>query len=305
MSSFKFRVQNLAFGWCRVVMYINDKMISYNASYLGQNPLATLIDACADLMDEDGDYYIEWQQEPGTLKIDMNLDENKMLHFDIINHNGNDIEPEWHEVVPFADVVLAIQSEGFRVLNAFGLCGYRKSWQNDVDFPLTNLLRITGDCKNFWNGDSCTSNLQEEISCLSEHISELVIKKETHYDECTIFYESWQIQCCGDPFSVGDRIEWTCHMPWEYKNAHGFPLDFEEDHHGSSTHTITGTVSRIIVERGEFPKGKRVENITPIHEEITKADGWESNYPDDKDTERTFWGYIVMLNDVIVKPIRE
>ena len=38
---FKFTVKNLSFGWCRVVMLINDKRIEYNASYLGANPLAT------------------------------------------------------------------------------------------------------------------------------------------------------------------------------------------------------------------------------------------------------------------------
>ena len=26
--------------------------------------------------------------------------------------------------------------------------------------------------------------------------------------ECTIFYESWQMQCCGTEFKIGDVIEW-------------------------------------------------------------------------------------------------
>lgn len=180
MSCFKFHVRDLAYGSCSVVMYINDKMIVFNASYLGPNPLASLIDACVDLIEEGDDYYIKWQQEPGTLQIDMNLDKDKMLHFDIINHNGSDKEPEWHETVPFEDFVSAIRDEGFRILNAFGLIGYQRSWQSNSDFPLVNLLRITGKFKEIWKGDSCTTSLKEEIDCLSSNVSKLEISEETH-----------------------------------------------------------------------------------------------------------------------------
>lgn len=95
-------------------------------------------------------------------------------------------------------------------------------------------------------------------------------------------------------------------MPYEFKNAHGIPLDFEEDHHDSATHTIIGTVSKIIAERSEFPKGKRevwYNKALTIQEEILKADGWEKNYQGDVQTDRAFWGYIVTLKDAIVKPI--
>lgn len=307
MSRFQFKVQYLSYGSCSIVMYINDKIIEYHASYLGQNPLATMIDACADLMEDDGDYYIEWQAEPGCLKIHMNFDEEKMLHFDIVNHNGEDELPEWHETVAFEDFVSSIQAEGLRILNAFGLCGYKKSWANDVDFPLTNLLRIIGRRNGLWMNDSCTSSIQKEIKCIAECVSELGIKEETKYDECTIFYESWQIQCCGAPFAIGDKIEWNCTLPSEYKNAHGIPLDFEEEHHGSATHSIVGTVTKIISERSEFPKGKRevwYKKAMTIHDEIQKAEGWESDYKGDDQTDRKFWGYIVTLKDVTVKPIK-
>lgn len=303
---FKFHIRNLSYGWCRVVMYINDKLIEYNASYLGPNPLATLIDACVDLMVDDGNYYITWQQEPGSLQIDLTLEE-KILYFDIINHNGTDNEPEWHEKVPFEEFVSAIQAEGFRILNAFGLYGYQCSWQDNSDFPLTNLLRLTGKFKQIWKGDSCTTSIQEEIDCLSNHISKLEITEEKHFDECTVFYESWQLQCCGDPFAVGDIVEWTCLVPSQYKNAHGIPIDFDEDHHGSASHSISGTVSKIIAERSEFPKGKRevwYNKATTIQEELKLANGKESDYPDDDTTERTFWGYIVLLTDVKVEPIK-
>lgn len=288
-------------------MYINNKMIEYNASYLGKNPLATLIDACVDLIEEDGSYDVSWEQEPGCLQIDMTL-EDRILYLDIVNHNGDDKEPEWHETVPFDDFVSAVQAEGFRILNAFGLYGYRRSWLNGTEFPLANLLRLTGRSKELWKGDSCTTCLKEERDCLSSHITELEVTKETHFDECTLFYESWQLQCCGEPFAVGDKVEWTGLMPSQYKNAHEIPIDFEEDHHGFASHAITGTVSRIIAERSEFPKGESevwYEKASTIQEYINSADGKESDFPDDDTTEKTLWGYIVLLTDVTVKPIKE
>ena len=42
-NEFRFLVQNLSYGWCRVNMLINDKEINFNACYLGPNPLASFI----------------------------------------------------------------------------------------------------------------------------------------------------------------------------------------------------------------------------------------------------------------------
>ena len=307
---FKFHVQNLAYGWCRVVMYINDKEIHYNASYLGTNPIASLIEACLDLFIEKGKYYITWQAEPGILDITLDLKENNQLIIDIIDKDddGNTFSREWHEIIPFETFVSAIVSEGFRVLNAFGLYGYRCSWSDSTDFPLTALLRITNGVKCVLHGDSYNSDLSTEIKCLQEHIAKQNITEERELDWCTIYYESWQIQCCGEPFSVGEKIEWTCCMPQDTKNAHGIIIDFEEEHHGFPTHTITGTVTKIIAERSEFPKGLRevwYEKADIIREELQNADGWESQLSNDDTTDRTFWGYIVELRDIIVKPIEK
>lgn len=306
-SAFKFHVQNLSFGWCRVVMYINDKEINYNAGYLGPNPLASLINACLDLFFNDKSH-ITWQAEPGRLDIKLNLKENKRLFIDIIEKDdyGNPQSREWHEVIPFESFVSAIVSEGFRVLNAFGLYGYRMSWLDRTDFPLAALLRITNEVTCVSHGDSYNSDLSTEIKCLQEHISKQEITEETKMDECTIYYESWQLQCCGKPFAVGDTVEWTCVMPEEYKNAHGIIIDLVEEHHGFATHTVTGVVTRIIAERSEFPKGKReirYEKARTIKEELKHADGWEMDLKGDETTERTFWGYIVELKDAIVKPL--
>lgn len=132
-------------------------------------------------------------------------------------------------------------------------------------------------------------------------------------EKCTIYYESWQLQCCGEPFAIGDYVDWDC-VQSEYKNPHGIPIDFVENHHGFATYSITGNVTKIIAERSESPKerckatnGKRIirySEIMPIYEELQNADGWESEFEDDATTYRTFWGYIVELKDVVIKPLK-
>lgn len=314
-ESFIFHVQNLAFGWCRVLMLINDKEISFNAEYTGPNPLASLIDACAVFLDGETDCHVVWLCHDNELDINMEIDNDNMLHLDITdqvrnlfaNDKRQEIYQEWHETIPLEDFFCSLVTESYRVLDAFGIYGYYRSWQDHVDFPLANLLRISCKIDELWKGDSCTSNISEEIECIREFVEKRkVTTKERELDWCTVYYESWQIQCCGEPFSVGEKIEWTCCIPRETKDAHGIIIDFEEEHHGFPTHTITGTVSKIIAERSEFPKGLReirYEKADIIREELHNADGWEREFKDDDETERSFWGYIVELRDAFIKPI--
>lgn len=74
------------------------------------------------------------------------------------------------------------------------------------------------------------------------------------------------------------------------------------------TNGPNGTVSKIIAERSEFPKGLKevwYDKAHIIREELQNADGWESQLSNDDTTDSTFWGYIVELRDAIVKPIEK
>ncbi len=316
-NKFVFHVQNLSYGWCRVLMLINDKDVYFNAEYLGPNPLASLITACLELKGDGCDSTVTWLYHDIELKIDMERDDNNMLQLDIKEeerpYSLKDKKFEvtvlnvWHEVVPFECFESAIISEGFRVLNAFGLWGYRQSWMSNEEFPLAGLLCLTGKINNLWKNDSCTTSIVEEINLLQQYVSKIDMAEETIMDVCAIYYESWQLQCCGDPFSVGEKVEWTCHKS-DIKSAHGVILDFDEDHHGFATHSITGIVTKIIAERSETPKGTKplwYERIQTIQEEIQSANGRESVLEDDEKTDRTFWGYIVYLKDVTVKLLKD
>ncbi len=125
---------------------------------------------------------------------------------------------------------------------------------------------------------------------------------ETKMDKCIIFYESWQIQCCGTPFSVGEKVKWDCVVPEKAVRKDGFVLDFYEEHHLTPTHTVTGTVKRIIAEYSEYPRDFDPiinEDFEVIQEETQYADGWNFE-KDDPDIRRDFFGYVVELEDATV-----
>lgn len=317
MKPFQVHVQYISYGWCGIELFVNNQLIKCDAGCMGPNPLASLMEACLDFdmakteEDRQGDDIeettITWQEEPGTMCLELKLSSNDTVLMDIQERDDDEeVLEEWHEVVPFEDFKDAIVSEGLRVLNALGLYGYYAAWSDRTEFPLSPLLRLTGKSNLKWDGDYCHTRLSEEIDCLSSFTEKLEIKEEKHYNTCKLYYESWQLQCCGDPFAVGDKVNWTCVMPTEYKNAHGIIIDFEEEHHGFATHSISGTVAQIIAERSEFPKGKRVVHYPQaktIQEEIPKANGHEKDFSSDEKTDRTFWGYIVTLKDAVLKPL--
>lgn len=173
-NEFQFRVQDLSYGWCRVRMLINNKEVNFNASYLGPNPLASLIEICEDFLvsQNEDTCYTTWLAEPGQLEIKLRLDQQNLLHLDLAEKidDGENIYQKWHEAVHFNAFVSSIVSEAFRVLNAFGLYGYYSSWSDHIDFPLACLLRITDIIKANKRdySDSCFTDLSKELDCISE-----------------------------------------------------------------------------------------------------------------------------------------
>ena len=68
----------------------------------------------------------------------------------------------------------------------------------------------------------------------------------------TIWVESWQLECCGDPFKVGFEVCWTVCPAAEEDLAHRLGPELaravtglEEHHGGENTRPVTGTVRSI------------------------------------------------------------
>lgn len=319
MSTIRFRTREIACGWYNFELTLNDKTICFCASYIGNNPLEEFITGCLDyLVDMESletypdsfvetKHYITLNSEPELMHITMEFlkDNHLRFHVDKGNEDGK-IYEQWDETVTLDEFHRAIVDEGFRVLNAFGLAGYKASWNAGTEFPLAALLRLAGMSMPLSEGDSYWSDLRKELDALHARIDKPAISAPMHMDKCTVYYEAWQIQCCGDPFKVGERVEWTVLPPDDFKNAHGIIIDFQEDHHSFASLALTGTITGIIAERSEFPRGSReviYHKAKTIKEPLDMADGWKSDYKDDDKTQHTFWGYIVILEDVTVSPL--
>ncbi len=116
---------------------------------------------------------------------------------------------------------------------------------------------------------------------------------------CNIFYEDWQIQCCGQPFKVGEIVHWTGER--DESDIKEYHIDFCEDHHCHHSLHIEGKVSRILSVTSEEDATKHnysFDEADYIFTDLQEADGWESEKESTDEIYYIFWGYIVTLDDV-------
>ncbi len=70
--------------------------------------------------------------------------------------------------------------------------------------------------------------------------------------DCRVFYESWQMQCCGDPVKINDKVSWLVTIIAD-KDKHNFidedAIDYLYDSHNpdSKIPVLVGTIARIRV----------------------------------------------------------
>ena len=118
----------------------------------------------------------------------------------------------------------------------------------------------------------------------------------------------WQMQCCGEPFSVGATVEWTL-APVGDRSAIALAMapelaetvTHQEDHHGlllpENAPRTVGTVRSIRAVHGRYGRAQgQAKCLSPLRESATatlvsSADGWEAA---DQDGAR-FVGYLIEL----------
>ena len=124
-----------------------------------------------------------------------------------------------------------------------------------------------------------------------------------------VWVDAWQVQCCGEPFAVGELVRWTLlEQPTEevLADSGGSPevvrLTHAEEHHGGlpeQTPPTAGRVRRIravTFDHAEVPGQPRVLTRVPgsgVALDCRRADGWESELP--AGGGRQFSGYVVDL----------
>lgn len=126
----------------------------------------------------------------------------------------------------------------------------------------------------------------------------------------------WQMQCCGAPFKVGERVEWTVDKKEEpnevWDKFDPEPIEYYYENHASDqmkTLVLEGLVKKIYANYFKFEiKLKRQHKFQAYKEysvpiavksvTVDEADGWHN----EMDTETwKFVYYTVHLDDVEVK----
>lgn len=109
-----------------------------------------------------------------------------------------------------------------------------------------------------------------------------------------VWVDAWQMQCCGEPFETGSRVEWTLYEESDRDwltavlgedFAQG--VTHGEEHHGGVPDDAPITVGRVVRIRAVSslfgPDPKSVSAATPVHVpipgtaeviDVGSADGW-------------------------------
>jgi hypothetical protein len=122
----------------------------------------------------------------------------------------------------------------------------------------------------------------------------------------TVWVDSWQMQCCGEPFRLGSQVAWTlggADPDWleEMLGADAQQaVDAAEEHHGGvpeDTVPTPGTVTRIAAVHCRFAPTPGSDSPTSypvpgsgVTTDVVSADGWTADRDD-----KLFVGYLVQL----------
>lgn len=123
--------------------------------------------------------------------------------------------------------------------------------------------------------------------------------------KCNVFYESWQMECCGTAFSVGDTVKWLVYKA-EQLNT---PVDIGEINYCYEAHSsdwenilvLEGRVETIkILYQKYVPSIDNSRLLVPISGETVSAKRVEGFEEKLNDMEQS--GHIVGLNDCTIRP---
>lgn len=170
---FEIEITEFSFGWMKLVFKINGIEIPFTASYVGAEPLGSLIEAVNVLEEcyegcQESWCFLSWVREPGRsdielvrnvctdkLKININLD----ADLDEENESPRKWEIEDFDYSVFKRGVLKCV---FSALQKYGLLGYSMTWHasDGYKFPFDALLKVLGVEANF---DEETESFRSDI----------------------------------------------------------------------------------------------------------------------------------------------
>ena len=174
-ETFKIVFGKFCYGTMDVVLQFSGIHLPFEATYVGEMPLYSLLDV-VDYLNH-GDNYenttsikraVQWCDEPGSLNFDFirNL-ENDSLSINM--KYGNDsswecslVQRKWTILLPYLQFRKEVICAALNCLKTYGLHGCYENWMDERnDFPLATLIRSIADKKNI---DHPFGEYQSDIS---------------------------------------------------------------------------------------------------------------------------------------------
>ena len=123
-----------------------------------------------------------------------------------------------------------------------------------------------------------------------------------------VFYDSWQLECCGNPFKIGDSVKWLVLKESELNTPVDMGrVDYCYEAHSSDwteLFVLEGRVERIQTLYQKYePSKENPRYLVPTGGKLSdsaQAKGFEKN-----DGEMKATGYLVSLADCSVRPAKQ
>lgn len=127
-------------------------------------------------------------------------------------------------------------------------------------------------------------------------------------ENCKVFYESWQMECCGRPFAIGDSVNWLVLRETELNSPVDVGrIDYCYEAHSSAWEelfVLTGRVEQIDVLYQHYELSKENPRyLVPVGGKLMPAEKAEGFEKDKDDMNAT--GYVVTLSGVTVCPAKK
>lgn len=198
-DTFSINLKEISCGDCQLELDFGSFTLPYNASYIGAEPLSTLIEAAhalqtdyepIDDLDESEavqktrSYEIIWMDEPGYLRLSCSIPagssdltikiaQNFEDFYGVDDKKANEKQRETITMPQklFFDAVI---NAALKALKKYGICGFHNNWNGNWDLgaetlPLQTLLQLLGadqNLKEVENENGLKSNIFEELELL-------------------------------------------------------------------------------------------------------------------------------------------
>lgn len=151
VTNFDFKVKSISAGWEEFELIFDKIIIPFNASYIGAEPINSLLSSIINLESVANDYHTayagcKWECEPGFMKIRFEKTDD-ILNIDITHNDRYTDGVDEHQIfhLPYPIFREAIIKESLRVLKKYGMQGFNDNWMDDCEyFPLNELIAVLG-----------------------------------------------------------------------------------------------------------------------------------------------------------------